>query len=154
MGAVRIGKSHSNSTNPYQYALLFMGGKWKMTLIHELGFEGSLRYNSTCKALGISKKMFSSVMADLIKLGIARRCVDASYTPPRVTYGLTATGRSLLPVLDDIYVWSVRTMAKRGVALDPDALVVHNDERYVNRLSDIIDSDAYRRPSIRGDHHV
>ena len=41
-------------TNPYHYVLHCIGGKWKMTILHEIHTYGSIRFNQTLKALPIS----------------------------------------------------------------------------------------------------
>ena len=34
-------------TNPYHYVLHCIGGKWKMTILHEIYTYGSIRFNQT-----------------------------------------------------------------------------------------------------------
>ena len=51
-------------TNPYHYVLHCIGGKWKMTILHEIHTYGSIRFNQTLKALPISEKVFSQQLRD------------------------------------------------------------------------------------------
>ena len=51
-------------TNPYHYVLHCIGGKWKMTILHEIYTYGSIRFNQTLKILPISEKVFSQQLLD------------------------------------------------------------------------------------------
>ena len=46
-------------TNPYHYALHCLGGKWKMTILHEIYTYGVIHFNKTLKVLPISEKVLS-----------------------------------------------------------------------------------------------
>lgn len=135
--------------NPYQYALTCLGGKWKMTILHEIAHKGSIRFNSARKAINISEKVFSQTITDLMECGLVERHVNAESMPPVVFYTLTPSGMELIPIIDSIYIWSVRAMNRAGVPLDPDALVVHNEEKYIEALQDIIPRDTYQSCTIR-----
>ena len=52
-------------TNPYHYVLHCIGGKWKMTILHEIYTYGSIRFNQTLKILPISEKVFSQQLKEL-----------------------------------------------------------------------------------------
>ncbi|QWT17480.1 helix-turn-helix transcriptional regulator [Collinsella sp. zg1085] len=120
--------SRVRAENPYQHVLSVFGGKWKMTILREMAHFGSIRFNQTCRVLKVSEKVLSKQISDLIKAGVVVRCVDSSMYPPAVSYGLTESGQELIPILDSIYYWSVRDMHRKGIPLDPDALVVHGAE--------------------------
>lgn len=135
--------------NPYQYAQMCFGGKWKLTILHEIAHKGSIRFNSARKAMGISEKVFSQTISELMECALVERHVDAKNMPPVVFYTLAPQGMALIPIIDDIYVWSVQSMDKAGVPLDPDALVVHNDEKYIEQLEDVIPRHVYESCTIR-----
>ena len=59
--------------NPYHYILLCLGGKWKMTLLHEIHTFGKIRFNQTLKVLPISEKVLSQQLKELIDDGLIRR---------------------------------------------------------------------------------
>ena len=73
-------------TNPYHYVLHCIGGKWKMTILHEIYTYGSIRFNQTLKILPISEKVFSQQLKELVEAGLIRRIsydtVPPSAAPP------------------------------------------------------------------------
>ena len=105
-------------TNPYHYVLHCIGGKWKMTILHEIYTYGSIRFNQTLKILPISEKVFSQQLKE--------------------EYVLTPSGEQLIPALDILYIWSIRQMHDRRIPIDADAFVVHKSEKYVDALGDIM----------------
>ena len=97
-------------------------------------------------------------MSELIQDGLAVRCVDSSATPPLVTYKLTDLGRSLIPLLDEVYIWAVRAMREKGMPVDPDMFVVHKPERFADELSDVmapnVYADKHQKQTIIGRNHI
>ena len=138
-------------TNPYHYVLHCIGGKWKMTILHEIYTYGSIRFNQTLKILPISEKVFSQQLKELVEAGLIRR-ISYDTVPPKVEYVLTPSGEQLIPVffmpdtllfhsvpaLDILYIWSIRQMHDRRIPIDADAFVVHKSEKYVDALGDIM----------------
>ena len=106
-------------TNPYHYVLHCIGGKWKMTILHEIYTYGSIRFNQTLKILPISEKVFSQQLKELVEAGLIRR----------ISYDTA---------LDILYIWSIRQMHDRRIPIDADAFVVHKSEKYVDALGDIM----------------
>ena len=124
-------------TNPYHYVLHCIGGKWKMTILHEIYTYGSIRFNQTLKILPISEKVFSQQLKELVEAGLIRR-ISYDTVPPKVEYVLTPSGEQLIPALDILYIWSIRQMHDRRIPIDADAFVVHKSEKYVDALGDIM----------------
>ena len=129
-------------TNPYHYVLQCIGGKWKMTILHEIHTYGSIRFNQTLKALPISEKVFSQQLKELVDAGLIRR-ISYDTIPPKVEYVLTPSGEELIPALDALYIWSIRQMYEQGIPIDSDAFVVHNSSKYVEKLQDIMDANDF-----------
>ena len=127
----------SAPTNPYHYILHCIGGKWKMTILHEIHINGSIRFNRTLKALPISEKVFSQQLRELAECGLIRR-ISYDTVPPKVEYVLTPSGEQLIPALDILYVWSSREMAQREIPIDTDAFIIHQDSKYVDAVGDIM----------------
>jgi DNA-binding HxlR family transcriptional regulator len=90
-------------TNPYHYVLHCIGGKWKMTILHEIYTYGSIRFNQTLKILPISEKVFSQQLKELVEAGLIRR-ISYDTVPPKVEYVLTPSGEQLIPALDILYL--------------------------------------------------
>jgi DNA-binding HxlR family transcriptional regulator len=63
---------------------------------------------------GITEKMLSLQLKQLEKDGIIGRKVFAE-VPPRVEYSLTAHGKSLVPVLEEIAKWGREKGKAEGV---------------------------------------
>ena len=63
-------KDFINPTNPYHYFLHCMGGKWKMTILHEIYTHGSIHFNQTLKVLPLSEKVLSQQLKELISDGL------------------------------------------------------------------------------------
>lgn len=120
-------------TNPYHYVLHCIGGKWKMTILHEIYTYGSIRFNQTLK---IHAHLGKSVQpaAQGVGGGGAVRRISYDTVPPKVEYVLTPSGEQLIPALDILYIWSIRQMHDRRIPIDADAFVVHKSEKYVDAL--------------------
>ncbi len=119
-----------------------IGGKWKLTIIHEIAYFGEIRFNRSRRALKMSEKVFSEQMNDLMEDGIVERRVDPRCTPPAVFYTLTESGRQLVPLVDGIFQWSIADMKRKGIPLDSDAYVVHSSEQYLKWL----EQEGYAAP--------
>ena len=145
-----------DSTNPYHYILHCIGGKWKMTILHEIYTYGKIHFNQTLKVLPVSEKVLSQQLKELIEDGLVQRVVDSGTFPPTIDYMLTVEGARLLPALDILYVWSIRQMSAKEIPIDADNFVVHKSEKYVDALKDIMeansfwpDTDYVRRPKAK-----
>ena len=133
----------TNPTNPYHYALHCLGGKWKMTILHEIYTHGSIHFNQTLKVIPLSEKVLSQQLKELISDGLVRRIVSSDTFPPSTEYELTEEAADLIPALDILYIWSIRQMDAKDIPIDADAFVVHKAENYVNALGDIMEAHGY-----------
>ena len=133
----------SQPTNPYHYALHCLGGRWKMTILHEIYTYGSIRFNQTLKVLPLSEKVLSQQLKELIADGLVERIVDGESFPPSTLYVLTEEGGGLIPALDMLYIWAIRRMNMSGIPIDADAFVVHQSEKYVSALGDIMEANGF-----------
>lgn len=89
-------ESFDTPMNPYHYVLHCIGGKWKMTILHEIYVSGSIRFNQTLKLLPISEKVFSQQRRELVEAGLIRR-ISYDTVPPKVEYVLTPSGENSFP---------------------------------------------------------
>ncbi|NCB64324.1 MAG: transcriptional regulator [Clostridia bacterium] len=128
--------------NPYHYILHCIGGKWKMTILHEIFTYGKIRFNQTLKILPISEKVFSQQLKELTEDGLIRR-ISYDTVPPKVEYVLTPVGERIMPALDILYIWSIRRMDELEIPIDVDAFVVHKSEKYVDALQDIMEANDF-----------
>ena len=91
-------------TNPYHYVLHCIGGKWKMTILHEIYTYGSIRFNQTLKILPISEKVFSQQLKELVEAGLIRR-ISYDTVPPKVEYSMTEIGVLTQPFLQALHTF-------------------------------------------------
>lgn len=130
-------------TNPYHYALHCLGGKWKMTILHEIYTHGSIHFNETLRVLPLSEKVLSQQLKQLVNDGLVKRCVSEDAFPPSTHYELTPMAQDLIPALDILYIWCIRQMDAKGIPIDADAFVVHKTEKYVQALGDIMEANGF-----------
>lgn len=100
-----------------------IGGKWVAMTIKLLAEHDEARFSELERQMpGVSHKMLSSTLQQLVADGLVARRVDP-VVPPRVYYGLTALGRSLDAPLAAVREWAEAHMAEvddaRGTRLVP-----------------------------------
>lgn len=90
---------------PVLTTLSVIGGKWKPAIIWSLLRHGTTRFGALRKSLpGITQKMLTQQLRELEADGIVAREVYAE-VPPRVEYSLTAYGKTLTPIMDEMANW-------------------------------------------------
>lgn len=88
-------------TCPVATAIELVGGKWKLLIIRNLR-KRPYRFNELQRSLeGVSQKVLTDSLRQLIDDGLIYRH-DYDKIPPKVEYGLTKLGESLLPILDSL----------------------------------------------------
>jgi len=91
---------------PLEYGLDIFGGKWKSRIICVLSANSVMRYNEIRKELG---DITDAVLAAMLKELIADELISRKQyneIPPKVEYSLTEKGKSVLPILQSICLWS------------------------------------------------
>ncbi|MET9337619.1 winged helix-turn-helix transcriptional regulator [Nonomuraea sp. NPDC003727] len=82
-----------------------VGGKWSLSVIHQLG-SGTKRFTELNRGIdGISHRMLAVTLRELERDGIVSRTVRA-VMPPHVEYALTTMGRALLDTMGGLVVWA------------------------------------------------
>src|SRR5690348_11946006 len=82
-------------------------GKWTLLLVRDLA-EGRSRFCELERSLnGISPRTLSLRLRALEEEGIVERQTYAE-VPPRVEYSLTAKGRALVPLVEDMRSYGMR----------------------------------------------
>jgi DNA-binding HxlR family transcriptional regulator len=95
-----------NEACPSQDILELIGAKWSMLILCTLR-GGPTRTNEIRRRLGgISAKMLSQTLRELVRHGIVER-EDFGEVPPRVEYRLSPLGRSLAALVAQIEKWVV-----------------------------------------------
>lgn len=102
---------------PVELAIDVIGGKWKPVILAHLK-QGVHRYGELRRLMpGISEKMLSQQLRELVADGLVRR--DPQDTvPPTVEYRLTEHGAQLGPALQALYDWGLRRAELTGAIID------------------------------------
>jgi DNA-binding HxlR family transcriptional regulator len=89
---------------PLTAALAAVGGKWKLIIVYWLG--QSPRHFAGLRQVmpGISQKVLTRQLRELVGDGIVRRQPRGAIPSP-VEYSLTDYGRTLLPLVEGIRLW-------------------------------------------------
>lgn len=124
-------------TNPYHYVLNCVGGKWKMTILHEIYTHEPIRFNRLLKMLPVSEKVLSQQIKDLLADGLIERVVRPETAPPTVDYILTYEGRELVPALDILFIWGIRRMQACGIPIDADAFTINKAENNIAEFNNV-----------------
>ncbi len=91
---------------PLEYGLEIFGGKWKSRIICLLAEKKVLRYSSLRKEMtNITDAVLAATLKELTEDGIVQRR-QFDEIPPRVEYCLSDKGKSVVPILQSICIWS------------------------------------------------
>jgi DNA-binding HxlR family transcriptional regulator len=102
-------------TCPVDVSLSFVNGKWKILILSHLHQAGSKGFSALRENLpGISEKMLTQQLRELERDQLIVKTV-LSEKPYRVEYGLTAHGRSFVPLFEFLSQWGVRYLKENGI---------------------------------------
>ena len=105
---------HKVYYNPVEFALVFIGGTWKMPILWRLN-QKTMRYSELKKDLAhITHKMLSSQLRELEKHGMITRKVFAA-VPPKVEYTITTKGKKVVPLINSIRDFGIEMMKEKGI---------------------------------------
>ncbi|MDP4143056.1 MAG: helix-turn-helix domain-containing protein [Bacillota bacterium] len=91
-----------------ELTLDIIGGKWKPLIIWHLGSLGTKRFSELKKLLpGITQKMLTQQLRELEADNMINRKVYPEI-PPKVEYSLTNSGKSVMPILQEMCTWGSR----------------------------------------------
>lgn len=89
---------------PMNLTINILSGKWKLAILWHLS-RGTIRFNELQRILAnITQKTLTMQLKELERDGIIYRKVYPE-SPPRVEYGLTNIGESMLPILNAMCQW-------------------------------------------------
>ena len=100
----RLGRPNPVSGCPLTAALAAVGGKWKLIIVYWLA-ESPKHFAALRREMpGISQKVLTQQLRELVGDGIVRRQPKGAVPSP-VEYSLTEYGQSVLPLVEDIRLW-------------------------------------------------
>lgn len=112
-----------NRECPSQNILALIGSKWSMLILCSLRNHPLRTHELKRRLQGVSAKMLTQTLRELERHGIVHR-KDFGEVPPRVEYDLTALGRSLAGLVNNIEEWVTANYTRMtGVVRSYDATV-------------------------------
>ncbi|MDB5563356.1 MAG: helix-turn-helix transcriptional regulator [Hyphomicrobiales bacterium] len=95
-----------------------IGDKWSVMVVGMLA-HGTLRFNELKRKInGVSQRMLTLTLRNLERDGLVTRTIYPEI-PPRVEYGLTELGKTLIGPIDALWEWSAQhrgeVVAARGI---------------------------------------
>lgn len=100
----RAGRPNPVGGCPLTAALAAVGGKWKLIIVYWLA-ESPKHFAALRRVMpGISQKVLTQQLRELVGDGIVRRQPKGA-APSPVEYSLTDYGQSVLPLVEDIRLW-------------------------------------------------
>jgi DNA-binding HxlR family transcriptional regulator len=98
------GRPNPVSGCPLTAALAAVGGKWKLIIVYWLAEEPK-HFAALRRVMpGISQKVLTQQLRELVGDGIVLRQPKGSIPSP-VEYSLTDYGRSVLPLVENVRLW-------------------------------------------------
>jgi DNA-binding HxlR family transcriptional regulator len=95
---------------PVQATIQVLSGKWKVQAVWRLSF-GPLRFAELRNLLqGVSEKVLTAQLRELEKDGVVTRR-EVRSSPPKVTYSLSRSGETLVPLLESLCDWAPNNLA-------------------------------------------
>jgi DNA-binding HxlR family transcriptional regulator len=102
---------------PLTAALAAIGGKWKLIIVYWLGQSPKHFAALRREVPGISQKVLTQQLRELMSDGIVQRQPQGAIPAP-VEYSLTDYGRSLLPLVEAIRLWGRAHMERLTSQMD------------------------------------
>lgn len=89
----------------FELTLDIIGGKWKPVILFYIGEHEVLRYAAIRRCIPkMTERMLTKQLRELEKDGLVHREVYKQI-PPKVEYSLTDTGKSIIPILNNMRDW-------------------------------------------------
>jgi DNA-binding HxlR family transcriptional regulator len=95
--------------------LALVGDRWTLLIVRDL-LGGTKRFGELQRSLdGISHKVLAEHLRHMEETGFVVRRAYAE-VPPHVEYSLTEIGRSLSPIIDELWKWGEAYKSRLGDA--------------------------------------
>ena len=108
-----------NGSFPYDHFFDILSGKWKSCIMIAIDYDQCIHFNAFQKLWGISSKVLYTQLADLENDGlIVRQKLDTD-EKQTTKYVMTEKGKSVMPILKEIYIWAMRDLEDKNMKIDP-----------------------------------
>ncbi|MDE6344154.1 MAG: helix-turn-helix transcriptional regulator [Muribaculaceae bacterium] len=110
---------------PIRNVVARFGDKWSLLVLLVINDKKTVRFNELARMIpDISTRMLSGTLKTLEADGLINRKVYPQ-VPPKVEYTLTDTGKSLIPLINQLTEWALKNM-KRVMKHRADYDMAHN----------------------------
>jgi DNA-binding HxlR family transcriptional regulator len=104
---ISAGKLHCEK----ELTMSILSGKYKVVILWHLGHDGPLRYAEIHRLFkDISDRILTKQLREMEQDCVLRRTIYAEKRV-KVEYALTDIGRSLVPIVDQIYEWGLEHLS-------------------------------------------
>lgn len=86
-----------------------VGDRWSVLVVISLAQYGTLRFNELKRNLGISQRMLSLTLRELVRDGLVHR-TQYPTIPPKVEYTLTEMGESFREPVNALGIWALENL--------------------------------------------
>jgi DNA-binding HxlR family transcriptional regulator len=98
---------------PVTGMIQLIGGKWKPIILYCLRSEKRRFGEISARIPSLSRKVLTEQLKELEEDGLVTR-KQYNEIPPRVEYKLTALGKSLTPVLNEMEKWGMENLINKS----------------------------------------
>lgn len=98
---------------PVTGMIQLIGGKWKPIILYCLRSEKRRFGEISARIPSLSRKVLTEQLKELEEDGLLTR-KQYNEIPPRVEYELTALGKSLTPVLNEMEKWGMENLINKS----------------------------------------
>lgn len=114
---VKMSEKDGNSQKflecPLTNSMKVLGGKWKIVIIGHL-MQGEKRFGELKREIqGVTQKMLTQQLRELESDGLVHREIYKQI-PPKVEYSLTDFGRSIEPILDQLWSFGEKVIEQKS----------------------------------------
>jgi DNA-binding HxlR family transcriptional regulator len=95
--------------------LTLVGDRWSVLVIISLSEYSKLRFNELKRNLGISQRMLSLTLRELVRDGLVNR-TQYPTIPPKVEYNLTPLGESFREPVNALGCWALKNLSEINAA--------------------------------------
>lgn len=99
-----------------EYTLSMFSGKYKIVILYHLNHDGNMRFNQIQRLLeDASHKVITQQLNEMIDDGLVFRKENIINNRKAVFYGLTEVGRSLMKIVDEMFVWGEKRLKELSI---------------------------------------